>query len=261
MSQQLEEIISNFLGQLRGANLISGPVQEPSVPFVRTVTFEPSGWSFDGVSKFGAPMSKRVEDLRSELRLGGYTKLADLLPRYHCIAYWLKQPIPETINVNLNKLRNVLSDFGSFAPLIEDANEDCLVDNIVSAMQLRLTFWLRDPGTDPAKTEYRGQRGRSGFTKVGPNDQPDFSPSLSGPNYRHLLDAGEIYLPGEISFQQYERTYDSWSAEYKTEAVRNTVEPDHYVYTAWWAGVTDEDVGRFWRNWAVSYGAKINLEP
>lgn len=261
MSQQLEEIISNFIGQLRDAGLISGAVQEPSVPIARPVTFEETGWSHDGASRFGAPRSKRVEDLRDELKQKGYNRLAELLPKYHCIAFWLKQPVPETINLNLNKLRVAISDFGSFAPMISDENEDALVDNIVNAVQFRLPFWLQNPGTDPAKTEYRGQRGRDGFVKVGPNDQPDFSPSLSGPNYRTLLDAGEIYLPGEISFQMYKRTSDFWSGEYKTEVIPNTVELDHYVYTAWWAGVTDENVGRFWRNWAIANGAKIDLEP
>ena len=59
-------------------------------------------------------------------------------------------------------------------------------------------------------------------------------------------------------YAQFERKHDMFG--YNARPIPGTGRQDHYVYNIWWNGVTDSDVGRFWRNWAVAVGAKIPVE-
>jgi hypothetical protein len=258
MTNSLQELVNKFVADVQ--NLGSSDAT-PTTPAQNYEYDSSTGWSHTDASEFGCPRSQGVDELRNELNQKGYTKLAMLLPEYHCIAFWLDKSFPETVHLNVDKLRATLSNFGPFGATLDDNDEQTMVDNIVNTVFWYYSFWLRDPGTDPAKTEYRGQWNKDGFVKLNGNSlfpQPDFSPSLA-PDYNTLVNRNEINRPGFPSFQLYERKSMAAPGEFRVVAIPNTVREDHWVYSPWWAGATDEDVTRFWRNWAVAYGAKVDL--
>lgn len=238
----LEELVKKFISDV---NALGGAASAdaPSGPVSRPVNYEESGWSLTGRSRYGAPRSKRVDELTIELISKGYTEIAKKIPAYHCIAFWLNEPFPATIHLNGTKLKDGLTNFGSFAPLLSDFEEQQLSDNIFNAFLFRIPFFIQN-ARDPALDEYRGEANKAGFEKVRFGDNG------------WKVNA-EITIPGEVSFQEFTRTWDRWSVDYKAEPVPNTVQENHYVYNPWWYGKTDENVGRFWRNWAISVGADI----
>lgn len=255
----LEELVKKFISDV---NALGGAGLPPDATVDQkptAVVYESSGWSLVNRSRFGAPRSKRVDDLVKELAAKGYTEIANKIPTYHGIAFWLNEPLPATINLNTNKVKSALNNFGTFAPLLSDFEEQQLSDNIYNALMFRVPFWLQS-ATDPAPGEYRGEKDKQGFVKVVETDmgpRPDFSPSLP-PDYQSLASRGYIQRPGEVYFQEFNRTYDStWAADYKAEPVPGSHQKDHCVYNPWWHGKTDENVGRYWRNWAISVGADI----
>lgn len=256
----LEQAVKAFVNALNDIGFNTAPViSDPVDVAPAVVNYEPTGWSLEGRSSYGAPRSKRVDELKAELREKGYTEIANKIPTYHCIAFWLNEPFPATIHLNQNKVKFALSNFGVFAPILTDFEEQQLQDNIFQTLLFRVPFYLQNPGVDPPSQEYRGEKGKDGFVKVGYNNQPDFSPSLP-PNYKNLVALDQIHIPGETHFQEFKRTHDKdWWSDYKIAPVPNTAREDHFVYTPWWEGKTDENVGRYWRNWAVSVGADISL--
>ena len=55
------------------------------------------------ITPAGAPRSKLVDELRKELYDKGFNVIADQIPKYHCIAFWLKQPFLETAFANIGQ--------------------------------------------------------------------------------------------------------------------------------------------------------------
>lgn len=255
-NSSLQELVNKFVADVQSLNT-NGTGSTPTPDVEVTVHYdEETGWFHN--TPTGAPRSKGVDELRQELYDKGYKVIADQIPKYHCIAYWLKQQFPKTAFLNIDKVKDALQDFGTFAPLVEDENEDTLVDNIVWQTKSVLGTVI-NTNRDYPKTEYRGQYGQNGFVKVVWDTtglQPDFSPSLP-PNYKELAGSGAIQRPGAQAFQQFKRRFDVFG--YNSAPVPGTERTDHYVYNIWWDGTTDDDVTRFWRNWAVAVGAKIEL--
>jgi len=198
-----------------------------------------------------------VDALRQELLDGGYDKIASELPTYHCIAFWLRDQMPQTIRINMIKVVKLLSDFGSFGPTMSDENENTLVDNIVRHTQDLVPFILGGLVKDPINGVYRGRYGQQGFVKVvyaGNDVGVDFSPAMP-PDYAALAAANTIQRPAS-GFLKYKRVYDQDG--FKAEPIEGTVEPDHFTYDMWWDGRTDDHVTTYWRNWAIAVGAKID---
>lgn len=252
----LEELVKKFISDA-GPMVGATGVDVPDDIEVNVQYYEDTGWAHH--TPTGAPRSKLVDELRKELYDKGFNVIADQIPKYHCIAFWLKQPFPETAFVNIDKVKSALADFGSFAPIVEDEDEDNLVDNIVWQTKSVLGTII-NTNRDYPKVEYRGQWNRTGFVKVvwdGNGASPDFSPSPI-PNYKDLVATSAIQRPGAYEFSQFERKYDTFG--FNARPIPGTGRQDHYVYNIWWSGVTDQDVGRFWRNWAVAVGAKIPVE-
>lgn len=257
---QVEQIVNKFLNELRDAGYPGMFSNQSAVdsPREAPVNYDTeTGWAH-GTST-GAPRSKGVDELRKELYDKGYKVIADQIPVYHCIAFWLKQPFPETAFLNIDKVKYALSDFGVFAPLLDDAVENNLLDNIIWQTKSVLGTVI-STNRDYPKTEYRGQWDREGFVKVVWNDfnaAPDFSPSPI-PNYQELVKNDAIKRPGAQAFAQHERRLDTFG--FNSSPIPGTDREDHYVYNIWWYGRTDGDVTRFWRNWAVAVGANVSLE-
>lgn len=255
-NSSLQELVNKFVADVQSLNTTGGDTSP--IPTVETVVHydEETGWFYNTTT--GAPRSKGVDELRQELYDKGYEVIADQIPKFHCIAYWLKQQFPKTVFLNIDKVKGALEDFGTFAPIVEDDVEDTLVDNIIWQTKSVLGTVI-NTNRDYPKTEYRGQYGQNGFVKVvwdAGYAQPDFSPNLP-PNYRELVGSGAIQRPGAQAFQQFKRRFDTFG--FNSAPIPGTERTDHYVYNIWWDGVTDDDVTRFWRNWAVAVGAKIEL--
>lgn len=249
----LEQLVKQFIsdaGPLVGA-------ANADVPSPVVVEYDPNtGWAYN--TPTGAPRSQGVDLLRTELYANGYELIAEQIPQYHCIAYWLNQPFPPTAFVNIDKVKSALADFGVYAALVDDKNEENLVDNIIWQTKSVLGTVLMT-NRDYPKTEYRGQYGHTGFVKVvwdGGKLSPDFSPSPI-PNYQELVKNDAIKRPGAYEFSQFERKYDQFG--FNARPIPGTGRPDHYVYNIWWDGITDNNVTRYWANWAVAVGANIDL--
>lgn len=255
-NSSLQELVNKFVADVQSLNTTGGDTSP--IPTVETVVHydEETGWFYN--TPTGAPRSKGVDELRQELYAKGYKVIADQIPMYHCIAYWLKQQFPKTAFLNIDKVKSALEDFGTFAPLVEDENEDILVDNIVWQTKSVLGTVMMT-NRDYPKTEYRGQYGQNGFVKVvwdQNNLSPDFSPSAP-PSYRDNVANNAIQRPSAQAFQQFKRRFDTFG--YNSQPIAGTERTDHYVYNIWWDGTTDDNVTWFWRNWAVSVGANVDL--
>ena len=255
---ELESLVNTFVAGLRAISYpaLTGGALVPVEP--EPVTYDSyTGWSLTGSSKYGAPRSAGVDALRQELLDGGYDKIASELPTYHCIAFWLRDQMPQTIRFSMVKAVKLLSDFGSFGLTMPDENENILVDNIVRCTESLFPFLLGGMLKDPINGIYRGRYGQHGFVKVVHNGNDvgvDFSPAMP-PNYAALAAADTIKRP-QSGFVESKRVYGLEG--FKSEPIPGTESPDHYVYDMWWDGRTDDNVTTYWRNWAIAVGAKID---
>lgn len=219
--------------------------------------FEQGGWIFDLKSPIGAPMSRGVEALRAELIRAGNRQMADKLPRYHIIRWW-RAPVTVSGFAVLDPARFKRPEDTSGYPLTQ-LQWDSICDNLWAHNNHLYGSGQVEGGAAYSailRNQYRGEMGRDGFLSRAIAD----SKRTGG-----LTAAINIWQPNPYAAYVYERVYQLDTEGTPVPEYYSVVPvqplPDHCIYDVWWDGRTDEAVTRYYRNWAVSYGARIPAEP
>jgi hypothetical protein len=184
-----------------------------------------TGWVFDG-SRIGAPSSTGVEALREKLTNQGRDDLANLLPRYHICDFWRDDTFAFGFTSTDSIERFATPDLTSFG--LEWHQGDELVRALLNQDHF---YFLMAIAGDPNKLMrmYRGAEGDVGFTQgdtIYGNGQGRGLTSIDGKPHRPLV-----------------------GAPYALD--------DHFVYDIYFRSKTDEDITRYWTNWARCWGAAV----
>ena len=75
-----------------------------------------------------------------------------------------------------------------------------------------------------------------------PGRPPEYKPSAAVAHFPEVLQEAQ-YCTVKV---------EPWSASWSGPSLT-----DHFIYDLWFNVQTDEDVTRFWTNWAASLGARV----
>lgn len=250
-----------LIQELLDARRLSSPVGFDGATFTASA-IEPvphaSGWDFPHATIVGGLQSAAVEATRVELIGAGFEKIATRIPRFHVGQFWHD---PDQL-----ALEFATSDPTRFSLPKSDAEAHGLTLQQLEQIQdnvevLDGLLFVRST-MGPHFTEYRGERGKSGFAPVDRStDEVDFSPAPA-PDYRP--DVVDAHWPQGAPVYSYARVpnvdrFGNPRGNYKR--VQQGLFADHWVYSVGWDLRDDANVNRFWRNLAISFGASIPLEP
>lgn len=246
-------VLAMAAGRIQHPVVLDGDLITPGQPTDADGPLVVGGWIFDGASPIGAPKSAGCEALRRELIASGGKRFADKIPVHHVICWWAP-PVQTTSFAVLDQGRFRRPTDTSPWPLTQ-LQWDSIVDNLWSYNNLLYGAGAVEGGsayTARLRAAYRGEPGVIGFVAQAIED----SRRQGG-----LPAAVAMWRPNPFEVCVYERQYALDAAgnavpEYYT-IVRTADLPDHCVYDRWWDGRTDEAVTRYYRAWAVAYGARI----
>lgn len=244
------------LGRIPHPVLLDGQLLTAQAQVAAAPPPEQGGWVFDGSSPIGAPWSRGVEALRQELIAAGSKRFADRIPRFHIVRFWR----PPTAafgfaQVDPNRFRRPVDT--SKWPLSQQ-QWDNLCDNLWAYQNFLVSAGQLEGGSAYGarlRAQYRGEFGAPGFRAAADID------SRRGT----LEKAVHLFNPNPFQAYLYERQLaldvDGNPVDDTYSVVPVTPLESHCIYDVWWAVEDDAAVTRFYRNWALSYGARISAEP
>lgn len=209
-----------------------------------------TGWATNVASDIGGLRSKRVDATILETKSLGYEDAAAKIPQLHICHFWAA---PSTIfgwaTPDPTRFSLPQSDVGLTQEELNQIQDNLMALDVWTA-GISATFGLN------GSTNYRGERGKSGFAPVNVStSEVDFSPA-NPPGY--VPNRLETAFPQQLVAAKYQRVYANDGHTWNRKLVQE--HPEQFVYDSYWDTRTDENVNRYWRNWLISVGVPIKLE-